>query len=284
LRNITPLNRIISKLAFLANVTPNVITNDLNAFSPQASNYDFQRRIVELSKSLRVEKVVTPNTKFARLGNRFDGGYVMIHDFSELDGLISLGVGNDVTFDAEISKMISKVHFYDHTVKELPQSVGNAIFHKQEIGYVKEGAVTLEETLLRLDPEGDVILKMDIEGSEWEVLANTVSLGAFKQIVVEFHGLHQLVNIDFFVKTASALQKIHRTHAPVHLHANNYVPLAIIGNSLVPDVIEVTYLNRSKYNTIPLEPLPGSEFDSPNCSLLPEIALSFPLSSRFDLI
>ena len=125
---------------------------------------------------------------------------------------------------------------------------------------------------------------MDIEGSEWEVLANTVSLESFKQIVIEFHGLQQLINLDNFVKIASALQKLHRTHAPIHLHANNYVPVAVIGNCLVPDVIEVTYLNRSKYKTALFEPLAGSELDSPNCTFLPEIALSFPVSSRFDLI
>jgi hypothetical protein len=284
LRHIGPLNRFIAKLAFLANVAPSVGTHVSRDTSPQALNYDFQRRIIELSKLLRVEKVVASNFKFARFGNQFDGGYVMVHDFNKSDSLISLGVGNDVTLDAELSKMISKVHFYDHTVSRLPQSVDNAIFHKEEIGYAKEGSVTLEETLIRLKPEGDTILKMDIEGSEWEVLASTVSLGAFKQIVIEFHGLQQLVNLDYFVRTASALQKIHTTHAPVHLHANNYVPVAIIGNSLVPDVIEVTYLNRSNYKTVMYEPLPGAEFDNPNCSLIPEIALSFPLSSRFDRI
>ena len=285
LRNISPLNRIVAKLAFLANVTPSGNTVDSNVWGgAQALNYDFQRRIVEISKSLRIEKVIEPIVEFSRFGNQFDGGYVMAHDFNENDALISLGVGNDVTLDAELSKIISKVHFYDHTVADLPQAVRNAVFHKEEIGYVNKGSVTLEETLARLNPAGDTILKMDIEGSEWEVLANTVSLGTFKQIVIEFHGLRQLINQDYFVRTASALRKIHLTHAPVHLHANNYVPVAIIGNSLVPDVIEVTYLNRSIYKTVLHEPPPGSEFDSPNCSLLPEIALSFPLSSRFDFI
>jgi hypothetical protein len=193
-------------------------------------------------------------------------------------------VGNDVTLDAELSKIISKVHFYDHTVSDLPQTIQNAVLHKEEIGYIKESTVTLEETLTRLKPEGDVVLKMDIEGSEWEVIENTISLGDFKQIVIEFHGLHQIINLDFFIKAASALRKIYSTHAPVHLHANNYVPLAIIGNSAVPDVIEVTYLSRSRYKTGLIDPLPGAEFDSPNCSLLPEIALSFPLPTRFDRI
>jgi len=278
------LSRIVQKLAFLANVTVDVKTEVARDTSPQATNYDFQRRIVEISKTLRIEKVIDPTIGFSRFGNLFDGGYVMVNDFNNTDALLSLGVGNDVTLDAELSKIISKVHFYDHTVSELPQTIHNAVLHKEEIGYVKEIAVTLEETLIRLKPAGDAILKMDIEGSEWEVLENTVSLGEFKQIVIEFHGLHQLINLDAFIKIASALRKIHSTHAPVHLHANNYVPLAIIGNSVVPDVIEVTYLNRSNYKTTLIDPLPGAEFDSPNSSLIPEIALSFPLPTRFDRI
>ena len=284
LRKIGPLNRIVSKLAFLASVTPTVKTEVSGDASSQALNYDFQRRIVEISKTLRVERVIDPIVEFSRFGNRFDGGYVMLHDFNENDALISLGAGNDVTLEAELSKITAKVHLYDHTVSGLTQSVRNAVFHKEEIGYVKESTVTLEETILRLKPVGDLLLKMDIEGSEWEVLERTVSLGAFKQIVIEFHGLHRLINVDYFVKTVSALRKIHSTHAPVHLHANNYSPLAIIGNTAVPDIIEVTYVSRSRYKTTLLEPLPGAEFDSPNSSLTPEIALSFPLPTRFDRI
>jgi len=284
LRNIGPLNRIISKLAFLASVTTSVKTEVSGDASSRALNYDFQRRIVEISKTLRVERVIDPIVEFSRFGNQFDGGYVMLYDFNENDALISLGIGNDVTFDAELSKIIAKVHLYDHTVSGLPQSVRNAVIYKEEIGYVKDNAVTLEETILRLKPVGDLLLKMDIEGSEWEVLEGTVSLGAFKQIVIEFHGLHQLINVGYFVKTVSALRKIHSTHAPVHLHANNNSPLAIIGNIAVPDVIEVTYVSRSRYKTILSEPFPGEEFDSPNSSLTPEIALSFPLPTRFDRI
>jgi hypothetical protein len=284
LRNVSFLSRIVQKLNFLANVTTGREIEVLHGASTQDVNYDFQRRLVEISKTLRVERLADPNIGFSRFGNQFDGGYVMLNDFNNNDALVSLGVGNDVTLDAELSKTISKVHFYDHTVSDLPQTIHNAVLHKEEIGYIKENAVTLEETLIRLKPSGDTILKMDIEGSEWEVLENTVSLGDFKQIVIEFHGLHQLVNLDAFIKIAFALRKIHSTHAPVHLHANNYAPLAIIGNSAVPDVIEVTYLNRSKYKTTLIDSLPGAEFDSPNCSLIPEIALSFPLATRFDRI
>jgi hypothetical protein len=239
---------------------------------------------VEISKYLRLEKVVDSRVKFARFGNKFDGGYVMCHDFSETDAMLSLGVGNDVTFDSEMSKLVSKIHLYDHTVDDIPSPVHNALFWKEAIGYVEKGAVTLEEALTRLNPAASVILKMDIEGNEWEVLANTVSLESFKQIVIEFHGLHNLTSIEHFVRMTSTFQKLHAIHAPIHLHANNYAPAAVIGNCLVPDVIEVTYLNRANYNMHPIEPSPGSEFDNPNSPLLPEIALSFPLSSRFDLI
>lgn len=284
LRNVSFLSRIVHKLTFLANVTPGDKTEVVLDASPRNKSYDFQRRLVEISKTLRVERLTDPSIGFSRFGNKFDGGYVMLNDFNNNDALVSLGVGNDVTLDAELSKTISKVHFYDHTVSDLPQTVYNAVLHKEEIGYIKKNVVTLEETLIRLKPTGDTILKMDIEGSEWEVLENTVSLGDFKQIVIEFHGLHQLINLDAFTRIASALRKIHSTHAPVHLHANNYAPLAIIGNSIVPDVIEVTYLSRAKYETTLIDSLPGAEFDNPNCSLIPEIALSFPLPTRFDWI
>jgi hypothetical protein len=106
LRNLSPLKRIVEKLAFLANVKVDARTDVTGDTSPQATNYDFQRRIVEISKTLRVEKVVDPTLGFSRFGNQFDGGYVMVNDFNNNDALVSLGVGSDVTFDAELTKTI----------------------------------------------------------------------------------------------------------------------------------------------------------------------------------
>ena len=71
--------------------------------------------------------------------------------------------------------------------------------------------ISISDLLVRYQSElkgAKTVLKMDIEGSEWEVLANTVSLGTFKQIVIEFHGLRQLINQDYFVIPIDQISKI----------------------------------------------------------------------------
>ena len=277
------LMRIIQKLSYLGNLDQ----PDIQISNNQANimhSFDLHRRVVEISKFLRIEKLLNDGLIFKRFGNLFDGGYVMVKDFSDTDCLITLGVGSDISCDAEIAKEISKVHFYDHTVSSLPESVPNSTHFREKIGYGDSKEVSLEETLKRIQASGEIVLKMDIEGSEWEVLKKTTSLSSFKQIVIELHGLHQIIDLNRFVEMSLALAKIHKSHGPVHIHANNYAPVTIVGNSFLPDVIEVTYLSRSKYNLSNFDFAAGTDFDSPNNSSAPEIALTFPLSTRFNRI
>ena len=94
-----------------------------------------------------------------------------------------------------------------------------------------------------------IFLKMDIEGYEWEVF-NSLSidiLKKFDQIVLEFH---DLLNYDEEIskKHLAALSKIAQTHQAVHVHANNCGCVNYCGNLVTPGFLEVTYVNKEKYN------------------------------------
>ena len=93
--------------------------------------------------------------------------------------------------------------------------------------------------------EKNMILKIDIEGMEWEFL-NTVEsdiLKKFDQIIFEFHNIikPQTINI------VKMLEKLNQTHDLVHLHGNNSSNLLKVGYSYIPDVFEATYVNKEKY-------------------------------------
>ena len=99
----------------------------------------------------------------------------------------------------------------------------------------------------------DYILKMDIEGSEWDFFANAESsdIEKFRQMILEIHWLDGLrANDERYNRMVSVLSKINATHNLVLIHGNNFSPLFNYGDLVIPDVIEVLYLRKDSYNFV----------------------------------
>jgi len=196
------------------------------------------------------------NHDFVRLGNEHDGGYVIVDTLKNLDSVLSLGVGSDISFEESLSSHVNRIDLYDHTVSELPIKINNANFFK--LGISEESHpdfVTLSDAVESFGDGDNVLLKMDIESSEWKVLASTPSttLNRFQQIVVEFHGLLNIDNPERAVQVIEALRNLNQTHKLVHLHINNYEPIRVVGGIVMPNVLEATYLKATdaKFIRIP---------------------------------
>jgi hypothetical protein len=103
--------------------------------------------------------------------------------------------------------------------------------------------------LTRLRPSGDLFLKMDIEGDEWNVLdaLDRNAIARFRQIICEFHDLDRLVEPRWHSLAARAVEKLCRTHCALHVHGNNNRPQAFVGATLVPTAIEITFVRRDAY-------------------------------------
>jgi hypothetical protein len=56
----------------------------------------------------------------SRLGAEGDGGYVMLDDFGAVRSALSLGIGQDVSWDTAIAKLGIYVFQFDHTVRQGP--------------------------------------------------------------------------------------------------------------------------------------------------------------------
>lgn len=98
----------------------------------------------------------------------------------------------------------------------------------------------------------DMVLKMDIEGAEWDVLSNIDEryLRQFSQIVIEYHGLLSANSNVADKKIFPALRKINNTHNLIHLHDNNMGTYVEWGNKVFPDVLEATYVSKEKAMTL----------------------------------
>ena len=235
------------------------------------------KRIDEFSAHL---KVAQENREFLkRVGNNGDGGYIMDTNFSRNTILISAGIGADVSWDFDMlntygAKAVIQI---DHTIGgKPPREDSRVIFvDKMLASYDSQESVTLGWLTDRLPRDYPKILKIDIEGSEWEVFnaTNLSQVSIFDQICVEFHNLHKII-FDEHPKYLETMVKLATNHVPIHVHANNWGAFEIIANRPVPDVVEVTYLSRHLIGGL-TSPSDQTQLDVPNHPGRPDIKLSF---------
>ena len=242
-------------------------------------NESARDRVLQISSHLQIEAL--DEISLVRLGNSYDGGYVLVNDINPGTGVISFGVGPDVSFDQALATLGCEVHLYDYSIEELPPEVPGSYFYCEKIGYPKSESVTdLERARQRVVNCESLLLKCDIEGSEWELFSGVghPELARFDQIIVEFHALSRILEDDFYVKVVKSLENLSKTHFVVNIHANNFANITIIGNSPVPEVIEVTWASRLKYGHAIHPRKPFDRLDCKNLQTRPEISLSFPIA------
>merc|ERR1719158_136092 len=117
--------------------------------------------------------------------------------------------------------------------------------------------------------ERSLLLKIDVESAEWKVFAEepVENLKKFREIVVEYHWIHEVDKHELYLQ---AVKKIEQAGFSVaHMHGNNYGgPMQEYGNYQIPDVIEVTYIQKPAAGCsadIPYS-LPLDQPNSPNPS------------------
>ncbi len=239
------------------------------------------RRVAEVTGLLQTWRV--EGVDLVRVGGDLDGGYVMLDTLRPptVTAGYGFGVGHDVSWDVAVADRGIDLVLYDHTVRGLPQPVPRARFVRQGIRGAEPvaGCRTLAEVVADNGHGGrrDLVLKMDIEGAEWPVLAEASSgtLEQFSQIAVEFHGLSRVLHPEGHASVVAGLAKLAVTHVPIHVHGNSYHLPLWIGDLVLPEVLEVTWARRSDHEGrfVPRgEPFP-TELDRPNLPRRPDIYL-----------
>lgn len=205
--------------------------------------------------------------QLVRKGNPHDGGYLMVDHGLRNGVAYSLGINDDVSWDLDMAALGCEIYQYDHTIDRLP--VENPRFHwfKQGIAAqpTPDGVLDSLPNLIARNGHAnhtDLILKMDIEGYEWEVFESMDerTLRQFSQIVLEVHTL-VLGGSEKQAQIAQVLEKLYQTHQPVHVHANNHGFIGVVGGVTMPDTLELTYVRRSDHQFTTCNRMFPSEFD-----------------------
>jgi hypothetical protein len=240
----------------------------------------------------------------SRIGSLSDGGYaITTKALSNADYFLSLGLGENWSFECAISeiKPSALIDIYDNTVslrffvaKAFKGLIKLILFkdsfanlasrfsrltnyfrfwlqsskrHHHKVHINKQ---TFEEILSSYRAGSRIGLKVDIEGSEWEIL-EIISRNClrFEYILIEVH--------DFENHESELREFLHSLEADfvnAHLHANNFEPLGVNG---FPRVFELTLLRRSsgQSSSGKRKQLPVSGLDVPNAKNRPDFQIDF---------
>lgn len=249
-----------------------------------------------------------------RYGRAGDGGYVLVDDPAP-GPLYSFGVGGDVSFEVAFADAHGvPVYLHDPTVAGPPARHPRFVFRRRGLGLERRDRwlrelVGVGQTIAHaLDPwlapwparltrralgvapidglarcvarngdagRRDLVLKVDVEGAEYEAFASAGLLACFRQIVVELHGLGVATHAALETQIA-VLRRLGAGHALVHAHYNNFERMVRVEGYRVPRVLELTWLRRDPGLAFELatDPLPGP-LDFPNFATKPDAALDF---------
>jgi hypothetical protein len=249
--------------------------------------------------------------ELVRLGSIDDGGYVLpVKDIKSSDILISLGISDNWDFEKDFSKISkAKIIAYDNSVNndfwiskfkkdlvkflklkifkpkkiyKMFQYIDFILFFKKnkknrfflkKIGKSKD-CIDIQEIINNhIDKNEKIFFKIDIEGSEYEILDQLISIQEKIQgIVIEFHNVTK--NLDIIKEF---LNKISNNLNLVHIHANNY---SIKEVNHFPEAIELTISNIDLKNQDfdKSRDYPIKNLDFPNSKRSPDIKIDFEIN------
>lgn len=173
------------------------------------------------------EPVRLTNCELKRFGNDHDGGYLMCANLlSEVTAGYSYGINGDDQWGCGIQIAYKiPIHQYDcynDIVPPCPSDRGR--FHVECVGPDREirAGKAFDTVVAQLTKNGDLgkrlVVKMDIEGWEWPVLAGLPDhvLDSIDQLAIEFHE----IETGSFVETIRRLKRIFHV---ANFHQNNYL-------------------------------------------------------------
>jgi len=173
-----------------------------------------------------LQPIALANCELERFGEAHDGGYLLCGNL--LDGVeagYSYGIAGYDKWGCDVSTRLNvTLHQYDCFNTQQPRCpAGDTVFHAECIGPAPKTEEerpfdTLQNQFAKNgDAKRRVVVKMDVEGAEWEPLlhAPDETLERIDQLAIEFH----FTDEERFVRTVRRLKEFFYV---AHLHFNNH--------------------------------------------------------------
>lgn len=196
-----------------------------------------------------LQPVKLRNCELARFGEQNDGGYLLCGNLlNGVGAAYSYGISGYDGWGCDVSTKLSvPVHQYDCFNTTQPSCPsGRPVFHAECVAgrrsHDEEGRLfdSLQSQFARNgDAEKFLVVKMDVEGAEWDSILQTPDevLARIDQLVFEFHGVSDTG------RYLPVIAKLKRTFEIVHLHFNNFACVGA-GAPFPAWAYEVTFVNK----------------------------------------
>ena len=232
-----------------------------------------------------LQPVALKNCTLKRFGSANDGGYLMCENLIEpIDAAYSYGVGPNDDWGCELTRRFHvPVYQYDCFDPARPTCSGGAfVFHNECVGdrtgYRKSHLFDTLENQIRKngDTSRHLIIKMDIEGGEWDSLfaAPDELLASIPQIAMEMHGFDN-------PKIVEVIRKLKRNFYLVNLHFNNW-SCTSKASPLPAWAYQVLWVNKRIGIVDPTAPVPApmSPLNAPDSATWPDCQLRTSISTH----
>jgi hypothetical protein len=182
-------------------------------------------RAVREALFTELQPVTLRNCTLARFGSAHDGGYLMCQNLiSELGAAYSYGIGPNDDWGCAVSKQYKvTTHQYDCFDPARPVCEGGRfVFHNECVGDRRQERMSrtfdtlANQVLANGDAGKHLLVKMDVEGAEWNSLIVTPDsvLERIDQIALELHGVHD-------ARFLATVRRLKQHFYVVNLNANN---------------------------------------------------------------
>jgi hypothetical protein len=206
--------------------------------------------------------VTLTNCTLKRYGGPADGGYLMCENLIQgTESAYSYGIALEDNWGCQLSRGFRvMVHQYDCFTPHRPVCDGGRfVFHDECVG---DRTATIDGSLFDTMPaqiakNGDagkrIIVKMDVEGAEWDALMATPDavLAGIDQMPMELHGTDD-------ARFLAMVRKLKRHFHLANLHFNNYA--CTPGVAPFPaEAFQVLWVNKRIAEINPSAPVPAPQ-------------------------
>jgi hypothetical protein len=216
-----------------------------------------------------IQPVGLKNCTLRRFGSANDGGYLMCENLlGEIQSAYSYGIDTEDNWGCEVSQKLGvTVHQYDCFTPHRPTCEnGKFVFHDECIGPRAEtiDARPFDTLTNQIAKNGDsgktLLIKMDIEGAEWDSLLATPDevLARVVQMPMELHGVNQRRFVEL-------VEKLKQTFYLVSVHFNNWACSPAV-EPFPANAFQVLFVNKRLGVLDPGKPghVAGSPPDAPD--------------------